>query len=161
MCFPFPFVFSVHNLSQRQVCGTVAKQKNTCLSIYLFVFSYLFVFAVCLFFSKFFRFILMCFWTFILLFLLSFLNVFSSITPFLCISFSWRLCLVWSSYFFSFFYFSPFTYSPCSQDAMFFELFPFARSLKKYVFLVCWSLKNVPLYVLFLVFSSQEKLQKW
>ena len=38
-------------------------------------------------------------------FLLSFLNVFSSITPFLCISFSWRLCLVWSSYFFSFFYF--------------------------------------------------------
>ena len=47
MCFPFPFVFSVHNLSQRRVGGTVAKQKKrVCLFTFLFgIFSYLFVFA--------------------------------------------------------------------------------------------------------------------
>ena len=63
MCFPFPFVFSVHNLSERQVYGTVANLKNTCLSISLFVGHFFIFICLCMFvcfffFSKFLFFVL-------------------------------------------------------------------------------------------------------
>ena len=114
MCFPFPsFVFSVHNLSERQICGTVANLKKNLFVYFPFCWSFFHIYLslhVFFFFEiSFFLFYSHVFLN-ILLFKFSFLIVFSSVTPFLCISFSWRLCLVWSSFFFSFF--SPFTYSP-------------------------------------------------
>ena len=49
MCFPFPFVFSVNNLSERQVEGTVANLKKKNMFVYLpfcwALFSNLLVFA--------------------------------------------------------------------------------------------------------------------
>ena len=113
ICFPFPsFVSSVHNLSQRQVCGTSC--KKTCLSISLFVvhFSYLFVLA-CLFFSIF-CFILMCFWTFFFLSSRSWM-FFPLSLPFLCIS-SPSEDPVWFDHPFSFLFSLLLHNSPCSQE---------------------------------------------
>ena len=60
--------------------------------------------------------------------------------PFLCVSFSWRLCLVWSSYFF--FLSSPFTYSPFFTRSHVFWIVS-VRTVsflfEKTVFLVCLS----------------------
>ena len=114
MCFPFPsFVFSVHNLSERQICGTVANlNKLVCLFPFLLViFSYLFVFACFFFFSKFlfFCFILMCFWTFFFLSSRSWL-FFPLSLPFYVSLF--HEDSVWFDHRFSFLFFSPFTYSP-------------------------------------------------
>ena len=93
ICFPFPsFVFSVHNLSQRQVCGTVAK-KNV------------FVYFPCCWALFSFSFVFACFFcNFLFCFILMYLFFF------------WRPCLVWSSFFSFLFLLSLFTYSPCSQE---------------------------------------------
>ena len=104
ICFPFPsFVFSVHNLSQRQVCGTVAKKKKNvfvylpfCCGIFHIYLSLHFLFF------RFFCFILMCFWTFFFLGSRSWMS-FPLSLPFFMYLFFWRPCLVWSSFFFPFF----------------------------------------------------------
>ena len=118
ICFPFPFVFSLHNLSERKVCGTVAKQKKlVCLIPFLLVTFFIFI-CLYMFFSaiSFLCFILMCFWTFFFLSSRSWMS-FPLSLPFLCVSFSEDP--VWFDHPFSFlFSFSPFTYSPCSQECL-------------------------------------------
>ena len=53
--FPFPFVFSVHNLSERQVYGTVAKQKKL-VCLFTFLVGTFFIFICLCMFVCFFRF---------------------------------------------------------------------------------------------------------
>ena len=102
---------SVHNLSQRQVCGTVAKKKKTCLSISLLFFSNLFVFAICLFFDFFFV-LFSCVFEHSS-FLLSFLNVFFlNHSLFMCLIFLKTLFGLIIVFLLFFFLSSPFTYSP-------------------------------------------------
>ena len=91
--FPFSLcLLSITSLKDKFVELLQSKKKLVCL----------FPFTVCLFFQNF-SFYSHMFLN-ILLFKFSFLNVLSSVTPFLCVSFSWGHCLVWSSYFFSFFF---------------------------------------------------------
>ena len=85
-CVSLFLLSSVHNLSERQVYGTVANLKKTLVCLFSFllgIFSYLFVFACFFFFfSKFlFSFYSHVFLN-ILLFKFAFLIVFSSVTPF-------------------------------------------------------------------------------
>ena len=102
MCFPFPFVFSVHNLSQRQVEGTVAKQKKNVFVYLPFCWAFFHIYLSLHFlFFRFFSFYSHVFLN-ILLFKFSFLNVLSSVAPFFMYLFFWRPCLVWSSFFFPF-----------------------------------------------------------
>ena len=125
-------VFSVHNLSERQVYGTVANLKNVCLFPFPFLLCTCFIF-ICLcmfvFVSKFPVFDLFsCFWTFFCFVLI--LEGFSLCRSlfYVPLFFVWRLCLVWSS-FSHLFYFLLLPIFLFSHEAMFFELFPFVLSL--------------------------------
>ena len=137
MCFPFPsFVFSVHNLSERKVYGTVANLSISlslfcwalvwhflvfaCLSLFrnflFLIYSHLFL-NICLFCSR--------SWMFLPLLLPFYVSLF-----FLTL---FGLIIVFSL-------FSPVTYFLFfSHKAMFFVLFPLVLSLflKKPVFLFC------------------------
>ena len=106
ICFPFPFVFSLHNLSQRQVCGTVAKQKKlVCLIPFLLVTFFTF-FCLYMFFPQFPFFVLFsCVFEHFSFWVLVLECLFLCRSLFMCLFF-WRPCLVWWSFFFPFFFLS-------------------------------------------------------
>ena len=160
----FPFSLSSMSITSLKDKFMELLQKN------LFVYfpfhcalvSYLFLsLHVCLFFSKFlfFRFILMCFWTFFFLSSRSWL-FFPLSLPFLCVSFSWRLCLVWSSFFFFFFNFLLIHTllvhkTPCFLNFSVCTISFFNKKLF-FLFVGPWKKRNVPLSFLFLLFFSKK-----
>ena len=161
----FP-VFSVHNLSAKTSWRNCCKSEKKNLFVYFpFCFFFSYLFCLCMFvcfFSKFLFFVLFSCVFEHSSFKFSFLNVFSSVTPFYVSHFLEDS--VWFDHRISFFSSSPFTYSPFFTRSHVFWIVS-VRTVsflfEKTVFLVCWSLKNVPLCFLFLLvfFSSQEKLE--